>query len=64
MGQDQDVGRKKNKLDDVFTEYREQTLCYTCGNKLGEVRWRCHICEELCCSEECRTKHIETMNAV
>jgi hypothetical protein len=41
-----------------------QTHCLTCGKLLGNVRWRCPTCAELCCSEECREKHIKTMDNV
>lgn len=42
----------------------EQTHCFTCGNKLDHVRYECPICYEWQCSEECRKKHIETLDNV
>lgn len=42
----------------------KQTHCYTCGSPLGSVRYECPTCRELQCSDECRRKHIETMDAV
>jgi len=42
----------------------KQTHCYTCGKKFGRVKYECPICYEFQCSEECRKKHIETMNRI
>ena len=42
----------------------QQTHCFTCGKKLGQVRYQCPICKEWQCSEECRQKHIETMDKI
>lgn len=41
-----------------------QTHCYTCGKELGDIRYKCPVCEELCCSEECRDKHLATMEEI
>lgn len=55
-------------MTDFDREIREiaekQTHCYTCGKPLGEAVFVCPICRELQCSEECRTKHIETMDNI
>ena len=60
-----------NKLQDfrrkVTSEYvhrRDQTHCYTCGKPLGNVRWECPTCGEWQCSEECRRKHVETLDNI
>ena len=42
----------------------KQTHCFTCGKALGDIRYVCPICKEEQCSEDCRSKHIETMDAV
>jgi len=44
--------------------YADQTHCYTCGKKFENVRYECPVCGEWCCSEECRAKHIETLDNV
>lgn len=41
-----------------------QTHCYTCGKELGQVRYECPTCGEWQCSDECRRKHIKTMDAI
>lgn len=40
----------------------KQTHCYACGKKLEHVKHECPICHEWSCSDECRKKHIETMD--
>lgn len=45
-------------------EHKHQTHCYTCGKCFDQVKYECHICGEWQCSEECREKHIETMDNV
>lgn len=58
-------GRRPLVSDDIADEMAAaQTHCYVCGNPLGNIRWRCHICKELHCSEECRTKHMEAMDKI
>jgi predicted amidophosphoribosyltransferase len=42
----------------------QQTHCYTCGKPLSRIRYECPICQELTCSDECRRKHIETMDSI
>ncbi len=39
-----------------------QTHCYTCGKRFDRVKYKCPICDEFQCSEECRAKHIKTLN--
>jgi hypothetical protein len=41
-----------------------QTHCYTCGKRFDRVKYECPICGERQCSDECRQKHIETMDAI
>ncbi len=38
--------------------------CSVCARLLGDVRWKCHVCNERLCSEECREAHERTMDAV
>lgn len=42
----------------------KQTHCYTCGKGLKRVKYECPVCQEWSCSEECRAKHIKTMDAI
>ena len=37
------------------------THCDLCKVLLPDVRYKCSVCGELFCSEECRQKHIESM---
>jgi predicted RNA-binding Zn-ribbon protein involved in translation (DUF1610 family) len=46
----------------VWEAARRQTHCYTCGRRLGPARYECPTCGEISCSEECREKHIKTMD--
>jgi hypothetical protein len=48
----------------IYQPIAKQTHCYTCGKKLGRVKYECPICREWQCSEECRTKHIATMDNI
>ena len=41
-----------------------QLHCYTCGKPLPNIRYRCPVCDELHCSEECRARHIEIMDKI
>lgn len=41
-----------------------QTHCYTCGGRLGHVRYECPTCQEMQCSEKCRANHIETLDNI
>lgn len=41
-----------------------QLHCYTCGKPLPDIRYRCPVCDELHCSEECRARHIEIMDKI
>jgi len=40
----------------------DQTHCYTCGKKFEVVKYECPICGEWQCSDECRKKHIKTLD--
>jgi predicted RNA-binding Zn-ribbon protein involved in translation (DUF1610 family) len=42
----------------------EQTHCYTCGKPFERVKYECPTCGEWSCSDECRQKHIETLDAI
>lgn len=42
----------------------EQTHCYSCGNQLPSIKYRCPICDEFSCSIECRDKHIKEMDEI
>ena len=53
---------KRSELDRVMVF--EQTHCYTCGKKLDRVKYECPVCGEWQCSDECRQKHCETMDAI
>jgi len=41
-----------------------QMHCYICGKKFENVKYQCPTCKEYQCSEECRRRHIETMDKV
>ncbi len=45
-------------------EQEEQTHCFTCGCKLRHIKYKCPICDEWQCSEECRNKHLKTMELI
>ncbi len=42
----------------------EQTHCLTCGRQFTSAKYECPVCGEWSCSEECRQKHIETMDRI
>lgn len=56
---------RKHVVDQINRGYAAaQTHCYTCGKPLGYVRYECSVCHELQCSEECRQRHMATMDAI
>lgn len=44
--------------------HAQQTHCYTCGKKFERVKYECPTCGEWSCSDECRQKHIETLDNI
>jgi hypothetical protein len=58
---------REQTIDEInreLTVAAMQTHCYTCGKRLGYVRYECSVCRELQCSEDCRQQHMATMDAV
>ena len=52
-------------LDEIDREIAStQTHCYTCGKPFSGVKYECPTCHEWQCSEECRKRHIETMDRI
>ena len=52
-------------MDEIDREIAAaQTHCYTCGKKFEDVKYECPTCHEWQCSEECRTKHINTFDNI
>ena len=44
--------------------HANQTHCTVCGKKFERVKFECPLCGEWFCSDECRRKHIEIMDAI